>query len=215
MKKFLYLVSLICALFYVGGCRTTNLYEYRSVSPDKHINYYKAIPIYVDKDFSYQQQVAIRSAIVEWNHVLNRYITLDVIDWTFDYSSEYGKRVLEKIKIEDEGIVIWSVNHDSPILEQMHQEEETLAFVDNFGNKAHNLVVVADKLGRKDLHQIMLHEIGHSLGAQHVISESAMFPYTATYLSLNCIDKITAAQIATYNHLKLEHLNYCPIPDFE
>lgn len=204
---FLFLLSL-----FILSCSPSS-YQYHSLSPEKNPQGWRELPIYVDATFSHEEKNVIRNVIMEWNHVLNGNMEIKLETWNFRLESKEGQRIKEIIDTTDEGIMLLSVKHDDPILGQM-QADDTLAFVDRLGNRAHYLVVIDDRIGRRNLHKILLHEFGHALGAMHVSARSLMFPYVG-WMQRNCVDKITMLQVANYHHFDPAYLNYCSTPELE
>lgn len=205
---------LIALIIFCSGC-STGLYNYKDVTKESNIQTFKQVPIYVDTKFTVQQKQVIFNVINEWNHVLNNQMRMEVLDWKFDLNTDAGKNVKKDIELTDEGIIILSVKSTDPILGKYENDGgQTLAFVDHLGNKAHHVFVLNDRIGKRNFHKIMLHEFGHTLGAMHVSASSLMFPYIG-YMQRDCVDKITAAQVASYNNLNLQYMNYCVTPDFE
>lgn len=209
MKLFWFIV-----LFMIG-CGGPGMYEYRSVSPERNIQGFEKIPIYVGLGFSQAQRMTIYNVINEWNYSLNGYARIEVVDWKFDRHSDSGKIIKKNIEISDEGIMILPVKVGDTLIKELNNEENTaaIAFVDDLGN-AHHIVVIVDRMGRRNFHQILLHEFGHALGARHVRARSLMFS-SLENSQTDCVDKITAAQIANYRSFNLDHMNYCLIPGFE
>lgn len=215
MKKIVIAVWLL-ALSMVACGGNASLFSYHSVAPDETFQDKKITPIYVDKNFSKENKKVIYDVINEWNVVLNGYNRIEVATWNFDKTDKAeAKKLRKSIRETNEGIILYSLKHDDPMLEDYIEDGDgVLAFVDALGRRAHNLVVIEDRIGKKNLHKIMLHEFGHAFGSMHVSSESLMFPYYS-YLQLDCVDKITASQVATYNHYDLSKMNYCVTKNFE
>jgi hypothetical protein len=68
--------------------------------------------------------------------------------------------------------------------------------------------VVGDRVGRRDLTAVMLHELGHVLGAVHDPNGHLM---RAAYDRTNgfCIDRAAVAMVAAAQRLPLNQLNWC------
>lgn len=206
MKRFIYLL-----LFLLSSCSSYQLHQYHNVTPEGNLNPYREIPFYVDEDFTLDQKVIILHAVAEMNHVLNGLIEIKIKTFHYDPRKASGQEIKKQVLLTDEGVILLAVNHDDPVLSTMNQDgASTLAFVDQIGNKVHHIVVIQDRLGERDFHQIILHEMGHALGALHVSAESLMFPYVGV-MQGDCVDKITMLQIANYQHLDPSYMNYCSI----
>lgn len=209
------MIKLLCALLALLGIGCTgSFYHYREVSPDPYRGYRASIPLYIDQRFTPEQDREIEFAVLEWNYILNGYLKIEIVDWHYILGSPKAGIIANQIGKTQQGIVLLALNADDPIV-AMYHADGFLAFVDVVGDAAHTLVMIRDRMGTRPWHMILMHELGHALGAQHVNTTSLMFPVTDGDLMLNCADKITVAQIATYHHLNIEHLNYCSIPNFE
>lgn len=208
-------ILFIALLAMVSGCGTT-LYQYHSVDAEVNNQHYKIFPIYVDKSFNAQELATVDQVVADWNYVLNGYMKIQVQPVKFTHSDETTTdTLLEKIKQTNEGLMMVGANHDDPLIENSVADGDgKLAFVNALGERAFLMTVVRDRIGTKNLHKILLHEFGHSLGANHIQAVSLMYPYYG-YMQMNCVDKITVAQVASYYNLDLNHMNYCSTPNFE
>lgn len=206
----------------VTGCGT-HYYKYDSyrTSVPTRPDSYQEFPIYLDKSFSKEEERKFEEVVHEWNYVLNR--QMKVILETDKFSHEDVDDVealLEKNDNLQEGFIVIGVNTINDELGEK-MDNGSLAFVNNLGRRARFMVVFRDRLfgekghGHKDARKVLLHEFGHALGANHVNTDSLMFPYYGSGHQLDCVDKITAAQVATYWSLKLDKMNFCPTPDFK
>jgi hypothetical protein len=216
LKCLALLTILVCLVLYTPGCGS-NLYSYSNVSgPDKNYQHYKEIPVYIDKNFEEAELEAILRATSEWNYVLNGHIKLVIKSTDINIKEARVRGLIAQIRTTDEGYMILKLNHNDPLLDDIIEEDDgTLAFVNNLGNRGHVMVVIADRIGGKDLRSIVLHEYGHLLGAMHVMARSLMFPYYNGRSSYRCVDKITMLQVANYQQLDPDHLNYCITPNLE
>lgn len=222
MKKLFGLFLTFVLGLVVTGCGT-NYYKYegyRTEVPSRPDSY-REFPIYLDKSFTDGEEGKFEQVIQEWNYVLNHQMLVTLEKDKFSHDDvDTIEALLEKHATLQEGFIVIGVNTlDDELGERL--DNGALAFVNNLGRKAQFMVVFRDRLfgekdhGHKDARKVLLHEFGHALGANHVNTDSLMFPYYGSGHQLDCVDKITAAQVATYWNLKLEKLNFCPTPNFK
>lgn len=195
-------------------------FTYHTRAPVSHYYDYQIKTIYLDKSFNKKELATIIQVINEWNTVLNGYMRIEVSNLTFDNDSqEQLDNLADIINQTHEGLVIFGVNDDHPLFEKHLKDDEgdpdgKLAFVNNLGRSAHLMVVIRNRIGSKSLHKILLHEFGHALGAEHTQAFNLMFPAYGNDQP-DCVDKITALQIAHYNGFDINKMNYCRVPDLE
>lgn len=158
------------------------------------------IPVYVDKDFSDANKREIKAALDEWNHSLNGYDTFTITDDSFDIQES----VLEQVETSDQGVLILAVTADQA--ESLGGGDGTLAWVNQAGG--HQLFVIVDRVGDR-LHNVLLHELGHTLGLEHTqVRGTLMNPYYSH--GIGCIDELTMRQLTEIrSRYSLDHLNYC------
>jgi len=152
--------------------------------------------IWIDKNFSAKDKLAIDDAIIEWNYVLNGTIILKPISYNFDMEIDTIKDAAA-----NHGLLIMKIDSSNSMVENDH----TAAWVNVIGG--YKLYVIKDRVGSR-LKKIMLHELGHVLGAGHQPGNTLMFSiYDEKKFS--CIDYATVQQVADYNHISISNLNYC------
>jgi hypothetical protein len=192
------------------------MYSYHSAPPVQNNQHQRIYPIYIDGSFPKEQMAVIKSAIKEWNHVLNGNMVIEVMTENLDNEDmDELIRLAGKTKQEREGLMILNLAHDDELISGIVEETDgTLAFVNALGNRANLMVVVKDRIGKKNLHKILLHEFGHAFGANHTNAQSLMYPYYSG-VQMDCVDKITVAQVANYHGFSFTSMNYCAIPNFE
>ncbi len=84
------------------------------------------------------------------------------------------------------------------------QESRALAWASNIGGREIFMYVGHYE---QDVKGILLHELGHAFGAQHV-EGTLMAPHWSQN-GYKCPDKITVAQVASWHHVNLELLKWC------
>lgn len=219
MKRLSLLLFLFIGLVScVSAPIATGMYTYHSVAPEANHQNFQLISIYLDKDFTKSDRAIIDQVIKEWNFALNGYLKIQIIFDKLDHDDKYAlKSLVHKLAPTGEGILMFKLNHDHEMISGVEKEEDSsirLAFTNGLGDSGHVFVVVGDSIGSRNLHKILLHEFGHLMGADHVQIPSLMFPYYGNK-QFDCIDKLTAALVAEYRDLDLNHLNFCAIPNFK
>ena len=195
------------------GCGTTHLgmYHYTRVASYALIAPTSYYPVYVDKEFGEADQLAIAEALDQWNYVLNGHIKLAIVSNTFDMEPDVlreviGGRAFAVLKITSSNPMVARV--DEIVEENNHTggRSYSLGFTPTLGD--HTIYLVRDRIRQNDMVQgIVMHELGHALGSEHV-GEGLMFPgYDA--VRYQCVDYDTAAAVAKYQGWKVSTLNYC------
>lgn len=212
------ILALLFSLITIVGCSTTlpqPMYSYRSVAPTEHYLEVKTVSLYIDKDFTPVERKAFDQAIKDWNYAMNGYVKIQIVSDKLDHDDKPALNALAKKLIPTgEGVFVMRLNHDHPLLADMEEDEnvQKLAFVNNLGDSAHWFVVIADTIGTKNLHKILLHEFGHIMGSEHILVPSLMYPGYGPK-QFDCIDRFTMAMVAEHRDLQLSHLNYCKTPE--
>ena len=193
---------------------STGLYQYHSVAPEKVHQVYRVVPLYINKSFNKDYRMQVAAAINETNYMLNGSMRLEVKTWDFDQESDAGKEIIATVRRTHEGMLVLGLSEDDPMISELVADNGTLAFVNSIGH-ANIMVVVIDRIGGRDLKKITEHELGHALGAMHTNAKSLMYPYYGNDMQVGCFDRITVAQIAHFQHIDVDNLNYCRTEDFE
>lgn len=213
MMKRIAMFLMLTALIVAGsfGCCGTGMWQYKHGETPAHISNAKVIPVYVDSRFTNAEIVAINKVMQEWNGVFNGQIVLK-LDRKF--TDDMDAVVLaRKIADTHTGWMIAKLESDDERLENaVEPGDGKLAFAIGLGG--HFMVVLADRVANHDVHTILLHEMGHMLGADHVFGKNLMSPNYGPGQT-DCIDKVTAMQVAFFNDLDPKSLNYCVTPDFK
>ena len=161
------------------------------------------IPVYVDRDFSEHERDSIDSALREWNTALNGFL-------------EFRPSLLPP-------------NPNSQLLMRLRQTSWIIAKVDSSHPSARNgqalqamamtvgragggfVYVISDRFSIRDLHGVMLHELGHVLGAGHDPDGELMGP---VYNRANqCVDRGAVAMVARAKRLPVHQMNWCMVDD--
>ena len=224
MKRFWqYLGLLVLSLcFACGG--SLPYFTYTNNPASDHITHAPLVPVWVDGSFTPQQMQEIKAAIVEWNYVLNGQMKIYLaeekkmgIDKQMHYypvtfpNYETGRAYQKYCEKTGLGIVVFNLPSTDKHLDK-DINENVLAFVR--GKDEHAITIISDRFGSRSLKDVVMHEIAHLLGADHVNAPSLEYPIYGKH-QYGCIDKITVAQVATEHGLDLGEMNYCITPYFE
>jgi hypothetical protein len=220
MSKFT--LALFCLLSLFNLQCGASYWTYHLGNPPAHVGAPTIIPVWVDARFTPVQDQQIAAAIAEWNLVLNGWVKIVLMTHSepgidqhpHDYPTtfrtwEAGQTLQKSAEQSGDGWVIYAAHQGDKMLDDT--TPEMIAFVRGPGQ--HYIVIITDRLGTKSLKNIVMHEMAHLLGAQHVSNPSLESNY---YDGRNdCIDKITVAQVASTLRIPLAQLSYCVTPDFE
>lgn len=162
----------------------------------------RVIPIAIDVSFSQAEQKELTTAINAWNAALNGKIKLAIYSTTFDMEEAtlsyiYNANGWFLLKVSRFGNVMWNVDTDG----------KTIAMTDHIGSEGHIIYFLKERATVDRLKNIALHELAHLLGAQH--TSSGLMHHEYDTLQFACIDKGTAQQIANYNGLDVNGMNWC------
>lgn len=129
------------------------------------------ITLYIDRTFDNMETDAIMKAAWEWSEATNHIIEYDIIQLP----------TKEKVKHKN-SIFIVKRSPDDPqiILMDLVGHNETLGVYEK--NRLPTIAIVSERLNDSNYKEIVLHELGHSLGLEHLESledlDALMFPYT-------------------------------------
>jgi hypothetical protein len=164
----------------------------------------RVVGIWIDKEFGVRDQLSIDDAIKQWNYALNGYVRLDVKSTTFDMEPNE----LAQIRSCDCWIIM-KVKSDNPMIPDEpirgKPQYHTLAWVNEIGGKL--MWVVRDRLQNEWMTGVILHEMGHMLGARH--DKVYLMQPSYSWEDYRCVDKWTLGQVAAYQQIPVRMLNYC------
>jgi hypothetical protein len=167
----------------------------------------RLVAVYVDQDFEPAERDRIVAALRQWNYALNGFLRFRATLLSEDPSD----RELENIR-RSGGWIIAKVDHHH----RAARAPAALALtVGDLGGPGGGFVyVIADRFRTADLTAVMLHELGHVLGAGHDPHGHLMAP---VYDRSNghCIDRGAVAMVASAQHLPLSQLNWCVGPGLD
>lgn len=163
----------------------------------------RIIPIWVDKNFGNADRVYIDDAVNQWNYVLNSNIVLKIVDFEFD--DEENKVDVQQ---KQNGWLILKINSKSNLIPPHEKGYWNIAFVNSIGGNY--MYLVRDRLSNAAITGVAMHEMGHLLGAKHD-NEGLMFRHYSLG-EYQCADYDAVKEVADYQHIPIENLNYCINP---
>jgi len=208
MKLLSSLFALIAVIFCLG-CAAP-MYSYTNVAKPAHIVNPIVVPVAIENTFSKEQVLDIMQSVEDWNYVMNGQIVLKVMPNMVDEAG--GKLLMKKFDKTSLGFVVFGLEDDSEILKG-EDMDGVLGFVDAAGGN--RVVILLEHLGTRSLRVIVDHEVAHLFGAVHTPTLHTMEYPAYSSRSGDCIDKITALQIANHNGIDISLMNYCRTPNFE
>jgi len=164
----------------------------------------RTLTIYIDRDFDPAERERIALALQQWNHVLNGLVRFRPTL----LPPEPSNQTLARIRRSGAWIVA-KVDSRHPAA------RERTALAMTVGGRGGGFVyVIGDRFAARDLTAVMLHELGHVLGAGHDPHGHLMAP---VYDRSNghCIDRGAAAMVASAQHLPPNQLNWCVGPGLD
>lgn len=164
----------------------------------------KIIQVYIDKNFDSKDDKGFAEVLADWNYVLNGYIKFEIATTSSDFTPD----IIKKISY-GHGMGILKVDRRCKFIPPtICSTCHTAAFT-----WRNNIFMVRDVLYEDgdDIRDLLRHEIGHYFGAGHISGKSVMSPIydDDTREHYKCIDIFTIKEVAKYNKLDENKLNYC------
>ena len=184
-----------------AGPKTTTM-QYTSIAAPASLAPVEVIPVRIDINFGAGERAKIVEAVKHWNHALNGQIRFEVAAQPYNVNTPAGATAANTwtvAKVSGRGV--------SPIPGR-GPGLGTLAQAQELTNGGGLVAVFADKIGNRDLSQIMLHELGHVLGLGHENAGRLMSPHYAGNAQ-QCIDRGAMQAVAQVKRLNFNTLNWC------
>jgi len=160
----------------------------------------RILDLYVARDFDIPDRRYILAAVRQSNYALNGFVRFR----TSLLPQDVPSRMIAEIK-RTGGWIVARVDSSHPVT-QTGEGRHALALT--VGDRHTGFVyVISDRIGGRRLTGVVLHELGHVLGAGHD-SAGLMAPVYSAVAS-RCIDHDAIAMVAEAQRLPLPQLNWC------
>ena len=164
----------------------------------------RTLSIYIDRDFNDFERDRILFAIRQWNHVLNGFVQFRPVL----LPDEPSPAMLAQIHRAGSWFVA-RIDSRHPIARQPDARQALAMTVG--GSDGGYIYVISDRFGQRELTGVLLHELGHALGAKHDEHGHLMLPVYQSS-NMHCIDRGAMAMVAAAQHLPASQLNWCHGP---
>lgn len=158
------------------------------------------IPVYVDSNFTTEDDVSIFLAIDAWNTALQGHVYLDIITMGSTFSDDVNDDVER-----NHGLEIIRATEDFPV--DPRPRGAAWGWADYIGGT--RIWLVRKDIPNRQLTRIVMHEIGHTLGAMHTDTPGLMYRFCNVREQWSCVDLATASQVTSYFGLPLTTVKHC------
>jgi hypothetical protein len=173
-----------------------------------HTGRAEVITIRIDHQFDPSEHVKVLNAIEEWNHVLNGYVRFEVSAVPFGAAAPLPTPAALAASRSSRN---WVIAHAAGRGQDRGSTGDILAVTQRLPGGGGLMILYDDAIGRADLGNIVLHELGHVLGLEHDPATRLM---SANYLAdrQGCVDEVTVKALAALKGLPIDGLNWCALP---
>lgn len=191
MKKIL-----IGMVMLMMGCvgRPSTPFVYLSVPEEAALAPQRVYRLHVEKEFTDVDKASIATAVGHWNFALNGYVRIEIVDLEYKFGDVLGADDWTIVKID---------HFNEKVKDR--KKWRKLAFADRIGGQ--HLWIVRDRIQDGWMVGIILHEIGHLLGASHE-GKDLMQPHFVEN-GYVCVDEETLKQVAQHQQIPFKKLNFC------
>jgi hypothetical protein len=191
---------LFFCMFLLCSCARGHEVFYPVTSP-------RVVKVYVDVTFGIDEVDQIGDALGRWNETLNGALILRLEN----RSIMMEQSLLTEIVGRGDYIIFSITSSQSVVADTVTYKDgkelraRTLAYCDQVGG--HYVYLLMDRLSLENIRWVMMHEIGHLLGAEHQ-EDGLMYRY---YRGNNyrCVDRHTLEQVSRAQKINLSQLRGC------
>lgn len=153
------------------------------------------VNLYIDSAFEDYEREAITSAALTWNTSTKHIVNYTIIQLPIEG------------KVDLTGLIIYKIGPDNPNIIMMDQSNDTtyLGYYERIEG-VKTIALVGERITVKEYKSVVLHELGHSLGLEHVDELGAlMYPYMNIMINGDMIsissDKVTKIDLVQFCNL--------------
>ena len=158
----------------------------------------RVIPVAIDTTFTEQEKEQLLLSLTDWNLALNNEMVLKVYTDHFDMAQSDIDYIYST-----NGFMMLKIDALGPVARNL--APNIVAMTENIGG--HIIYFIAEKIRIPQVRYRAGHEIAHILGAEHTNYGFMKREYDP--LSYACIDFNTISQVARFNGLDVQRLNWC------
>ena len=144
--------------------------------------------IYIDRAFDDDEKQIIITAALEWSAATKHLVNYRIVELPTDSPRD----------IRRDGLLILKINADFPdvLVMDYYNHRATLAFYSG-NTSVQYIALISERIKGPTYKRVVLHELGHSLGLEHVLEkDTLMYPYVNSQS-----DSITLADLKQFCEL--------------